>query len=80
MKLVSKWECGKCYEVHDNYDDAVECCQPRVREVYLCPVCAEVHRDEVWAIECCNSNELPEDYVIPPTRQELDDAGQMRLL
>ena len=80
MKLVNKWRCEECDEIHDEYDDAVECCKPRVTECFLCPVCGSNFISEEIAIGCCNADELPDDYIAPPTPRELEEAGQTRLL
>jgi hypothetical protein len=71
------WECGRCGDVHDWEDDAQECCQPEVKEVYLCAECEEVHKTELEADNCC----LPEDDDSLPmaSPKELEVAGQQRL-
>ena len=40
---TKKYECGRCAELHDWEDDALECCQPEPKEVYICDECEEAH-------------------------------------
>lgn len=70
------WRCGDCETVHDNEDDARECCAPRIEEGYLCPVCRGFLLREEDALACHNWD--PEKP-IPPTAAELEAAGQLRL-
>lgn len=61
MAIEPKWKCGDCGHVHDDEEDARECCAPAIHEVYLCPICNEAHDDEIDAIKCCDedaANEL----------------------
>lgn len=75
--IQPKYKCPDCGELHDDYDDAVECCEPFISAVYLCPVCQEQHRMEDDAIECCGFD--PDGPPPPPTAEELEAAGQKRL-
>ncbi|MBS1143389.1 MAG: hypothetical protein H6R14_795 [Proteobacteria bacterium] len=77
MELDPKYQCCECGDIHDDEDDARECCAPRIKEVFVCPQCKEVFDDEDEAIECCD---LPEGFEIRPSLIELEAAGQMRLL
>ena len=77
MALKSVFKCGECGEIHDEENEAVECCQPNISEGFLCPVCQEFFFDEESALAC---HEVDEDFVPPPTAAELEAAGQMRLL
>lgn len=47
------WKCCECGEIHDDDDDAQECCKPRIEELYRCDVCSETHEDEDEAGNCC---------------------------
>jgi len=76
--IESKWRCEECLDVHDYPDEALECCPPRITEVYMCPICEETHGQEANAIDCCGF-EL--DAPPPPTSAlEMEAAGQIRLL
>jgi len=77
MALKSVFKCGECGDIHDEEDDAVECCFPGVTEGFLCPVCQGFFIDEEAALAC---HDTDEDFVPPPTAAELEAAGQMRLL
>lgn len=75
-KIIAQWRCHDCGELHDDEDEARECCPPE--EVYLCPSCDEQYRHEIEARACC-----PVDPDAPPpmpTAQELESLGQMRLI
>jgi hypothetical protein len=54
-KLEAKplWKCGHCEEIHDDEDDAQDCCRPEVRELWGCPECEKVHGEESLAVSCC---------------------------
>lgn len=54
--IAKKWRCNSCYDLHDSEDEAIECCQPSVSEVFCCPTCGEGHGDESDAIDCCEEN------------------------
>jgi hypothetical protein len=71
------WQCDRCGDVHDNEDDARECCAPEIIEGYLCPLCRDFHECEEAAFDCCGWDP---DMPIPPTAIELEAAGQMRLI
>lgn len=75
--LQPKYRCPKCYELHDDYDAALECCEPDIDEVWVCPVCRSHNFDEEMAIECCGFD--PDAPPPPPTAEELEAAGQTRL-
>ncbi len=53
VKPVEKWECGHCGELHDDEDEANECCQPTIAEKWECGECGEVYDSESEAEECC---------------------------
>ncbi len=40
------WRCGECREIHEDEDDARECCMPSVTELYGCLDCDVVHESE----------------------------------
>ena len=46
------WECSCCNDLHDDEDDALDCCRPSANEVFLCPVCDEAHDSMKEAQEC----------------------------
>ncbi|KIO49624.1 hypothetical protein [Nitrosospira sp. NpAV] len=75
--IEPKWKCGECGDLHDDEDEARECCEPSVFEVYVCPTCGEEHSAEAEAIDCCNFD--PDGPPPPPSAEELEAAGQMRL-
>lgn len=77
-KLEMAWKCHECGEIHENEDDAYDCCRPEVSEGYLCPECGEFHRREQNALDCCeHDQDAPPP---PPTAAELEAAGQQRLI
>lgn len=81
MQPLEKWVCDECGELHDDEDDARECCQPLVREVYQCPICSEHYYRKVEAMDCieeCESNQETKAYMA--SKEELEMQGQQRLL
>ena len=54
-KAIPLWKCGECSEVHDDEDEAMECCRPAIHELFGCPVCKSNHDDESAALKCCGS-------------------------
>ena len=52
------WRCGECCEIHEDEDDARECCRPSVTELYGCLDCAGVHESEREAEQCCGVFEV----------------------
>ncbi len=47
------WQCSSCNEMHNDEDDARECCMPEIYEHYGCPGCGKVHEEEHEAVSCC---------------------------
>lgn len=77
-KPSAAWRCDECDFVHENEDEARECCYPNITEGYTCAVCDEFHFCEESAITCCDHIDI--DGPRLPTPRELEAAGQMRLL
>lgn len=75
--IEPKWECDECGDLYESEDDAQECCQPTIREVFVCPICTEHQYNERDAIDCCGFD--PDGPPPPPTAEELEHAGQLRL-
>ena len=75
---TKKFRCSECGELHDWEDDAQSCCAPDVHEVqcWKCSECGDVTDDEDQARYCC----LDEDIVLLPTPEQLEAAGQQRLV
>jgi len=71
-----KWRCEECKELHDDEDDARDCCRPSIREVFVCPVCASVCDDEDDALDCCQFDDSEPPRV---SAAELERQGQTRL-
>jgi len=72
-----KWRCNECGTVHEDEDDASDCCQPSITKGYICPTCETFYIEEDEAIACC---QVTAEEVIHVTAQELEAAGQVRLL
>lgn len=80
MKPLEKWECGECGELHDDDDEARDCCRPRIYEVYQCPVCYESHSDIDKAISCIDEHKESGDArLYMAEKAELEKQGQTRL-
>lgn len=52
------YKCGECREVHEDEDDAQECCRPAIIEVYQCPECESICDEIEEAESCCGSSDL----------------------
>ena len=50
--VVIKYDCGQCGERHDHEDGAIECCQPEIDTVYICPICDKEHDSMKVAEQC----------------------------
>ncbi len=50
--VVIKYDCGQCGERHDHEDGAIECCQPEIDTVYICPICEKEHGSMKVAEQC----------------------------
>lgn len=53
IKVKELYQCGACREIHDDEDDAKECCKPTVTTLFVCPVCEKHHDDADPALTCC---------------------------
>jgi hypothetical protein len=53
LKIKALYQCGACREIHDDEDEAMDCCRPDIIELYECPVCKANHNDEDKALTCC---------------------------
>lgn len=74
--IEAKWRCNECQEVHNDEEEALECCRPSVSEVYFCPVCDKDCLTEQDAIECCDFD--PEGPPPMASMAEREAAGQLR--
>jgi hypothetical protein len=77
VKLAPKWRCGKYRLVHDDEEDARDCCIPDT-EGHACPHCGAFVQHEEEALVCCGYDRdgLPP----PPMQAQLEAAGQRRLI
>lgn len=61
---VVMWRCTECYELHDDEDDAAECCPEKVEPAgcgdllletgqVRCPLCGTPNEDYEEAVDCC---------------------------
>lgn len=66
---IKRWECGRCGEVHDDWWEAEECCQPTVSEVWECGVCGECYDDRDEALKCCLAEEQVAEVAEEGARQ-----------
>lgn len=57
-KTTLMWQCGDCGTLHENEDDAEECCRPEVYEVWRCDSCGKQHDEETEAESCCPEHDL----------------------
>lgn len=76
--LKCQWMCEGCDDIHDTEWDAQQCCPPEVTEIWRCPICSDIHYEEQGAILCCGFD--PDAPPPPPSAEELERAGQMRLV
>jgi len=53
QEYETKYECPECEELHDDIDEARECCQ----EVHQCDECDTYYDDADEAEECCAQDE-----------------------
>ena len=72
------WRCDECGTCHLHRRSAIDCCEPTVTEGYVCATCETFYEEEDKAIACCVQVEPEEQR--PPTAEELEAAGQVRLL
>lgn len=67
-EIEEKWVCGECAQLHDDEDEAIECCRPCVTHIFICPECGEHCDTEDKARECCATDgerATPLQYRIP---------------
>ena len=74
---VKAWLCDSCDARHKSEFDAMYCCQPSITSGYVCPICEAFYTEEDQASDCCKTE--PEEPRLP-TAEELEAAGQVRLL
>lgn len=80
MKILEKYKCGQCGELHDDHDEARKCCPVSIYEVYQCPICKIDHHHSQQAEEClANCMEENPQYKYMASMQELEAIGQQRL-
>jgi len=76
VEEVIMYRCTVCDELHDDEDDAAECCAPAGEVEGLhdeeapsrCPVCAEKYRSPHEAVDCCLWKDID-----APTRWRMAD-------
>lgn len=78
MSRYIKYQCPECGDLHDDIDEAEDCC-PRdcPMQVFVCPECDSVNAIYEDAVGCCAAEEETMHMASPA---ELEAAGQMRLL
>ena len=64
------WRCDECGEVHDNEDDAQDCCRPDVSEGYTCSECHAFHLAAASARDCCPVDSDDDPLKRPATFEE----------
>ena len=57
-KATPMWQCSGCNELHEDEDDAENCCRPEVYEVWRCDSCGKRHDEELEAENCCAEHDL----------------------
>lgn len=86
LSTVSGYMCPLCHDLHDFYEDAVDCCQESPPEVtrYECEDCETLHQYLSDAEACCapeaDGNLLIPEYLRRIAKQQLEAFGQMTLL
>ncbi|MDR3414193.1 MAG: hypothetical protein P4L87_25075 [Formivibrio sp.] len=83
-RVVEVFCCGACDDIHDTYEDAQECCEPKVTTMFKCSECGVIHINEDDAESCCQEG-ADEDHNIDgrlymASKLELERAGQLCLL
>ena len=53
-KILPKFECPQCGDLHELLVFAESCCPVYVNKVYVCPTCKEHYPTETLALECFN--------------------------
>jgi hypothetical protein len=86
MDAEERYRCGDCGELHEEPDQAEECCRPEVQDVWICGKCEKTFdvsytkndnkAQEAAANACCCDEEGNEII----TLADLEEAGQMRML
>lgn len=60
---VVMWRCPDCHQLHDDEDDAIDCCdvepEAEALEGPKCPVCGERHIEHRDAADCCLWKDIP---------------------
>lgn len=70
--MVVMYRCSYCDELHDDEDDAVDCCaelDPRNADATTCPVCGHPAFDAADAVDCCLWKDIE-----APTRRRIARA------
>lgn len=74
------WRCEQCGEIHDDEDEASECCPPEVTVLFRCKVCRETYRKEEEAEDCCpHESDSNDGKLWTASIEELERNGQCRL-
>lgn len=77
VNYIDRFRCNHCDGNHDDYTDAVNCCNSVVHEEgYQCPECHTLYIKEIDAAECCHYSD-EEIYMIQMA--ELEKCGQQTL-
>ena len=58
LKVRTLYRCMECREIHDDEDEAQDCCRPAISELYECPVCKGIHDEEEQANLCCGADAI----------------------
>ncbi len=77
MNSTLKYQCNQCDDLHDDADEAMECC-PHISEIYACGHCHECFGHNEGAAESCCDDVDPDALPIT-SHAELEAAGQLRL-
>lgn len=74
------WRCEQCGEIHDDEDEASECCPPEITALFRCTACRKTHQSEEEAEGCCpHDADSNGGRLWMASMKELERNGQCRL-
>ena len=56
MTIEVMYRCTGCDDVYSDEEEAINCCQPGVNDVFVCPSCHGLLNTEAEAVACCDKS------------------------
>ncbi|MBW2981943.1 hypothetical protein KY343_03630 [Candidatus Woesearchaeota archaeon] len=75
---ATRYRCVHCDQLHEDEEDAKECCPPEEVILWECGNCGEKYEDESEAKECCDNGEEVDGFKCPKCGEFFEDEEDVK--